>query len=400
LKHFRYILRNARRNPVRSILTIASTAICLFLMMILLAFFAINNEVAEESRIYNRIITMNANGFAGMVPIAFAGQISKMDGVVAATPFSWYGGKYHDEVMPFSQFAVDAETVFTVMDELTVPPDQLKAFKENKDGCVIGSKLARDRQLKVGDPLPLKGDLFPVDMNLTVRGIYSGPSRTDQRMCLFHFDYLDEALKKVTMSSASGGSLAPASAKLSGNAGTIFIKCKTADIMPSLGKKIDDEYRNSDFPTRTQTEEAFSKMFADMLGDLKSAIYGIGVAVVVALLFVAGNAMAMAMRERTTEVAVLKAIGFPKGLVLFLVLTEAVLVAGLGGVIGSLGSKAFFDFIDIAPYTGGFLPFFYVSWNIAILGLCVSLFVGLASGLFPALLAANSSVINGLRKVV
>jgi putative ABC transport system permease protein len=388
LKHFRYILRNARRNPVRSILTIASTAICLFLMMILLAFFAINNEVAEESRIYNRIITMNANGFAGKVPISLVGEISRMDGVVAATPFNWYGGKYHEEVMPFSQFSVDAETIFTVMDELTVPSEQLEAFKANKDGCVIGRKLASDRHLKVGDPLPLKGDAYPVDMNLTVRGIYSGPARTDQRMCLFHFDYFDEAFKRIARSSASG------------NAGTIFIKCRNAEIMPSLGKKIDDLYRNSDFPTRTQTEEAFSKMFADMLGDLKGAIYGIGVAVVVALLFVAGNAMAMAMRERTTEVAVLKAIGFPRGLVLFLVLTEAVLVAGLGGAIGALGSKAFFDYVDIAPYTGGFLPFFYVSWNIAILGLCVSLFVGLASGLFPALLAANSSVINGLRKVV
>jgi putative ABC transport system permease protein len=399
MKYFRYILRNARRNPVRSLLTIASTAICLFLMMILLAFFAINTEVAEESRIYNRIIVMNANGFAGMVPIAFAGEISKMDGVVAATPFSWYGGKYHDEVMPFGQFAVDADTVFTVMDELRVPPDQLKAFKENKDGCVIGSRLARDRQLKVGDPLPLKGDYFPADLDLTIRGIYTGPSRTDQRMCLFHFDYLDEALKRTSLAGA-GGSLTPQSARLSGNAGTIFIKCKNADIMPSMSKKIDDEYRNSDFPTRTQTEEAFSKMFADMLGDLKYAIYGIGMAVVVALLFVAGNAMAMAMRERTSEVAVLKAIGFPKGLVLFLILTEAVLVAGLGGVIGSLGSKAFFDYVDIAPYTGGFLPFFYVSWNVALLGLAVSLFVGFISGLFPAIFAANSSVINGLRKVV
>ncbi len=400
MKHFRYIFRNARRNPVRSILTIASTAICLFLMMILLAFFAINNEVAVESRIYNRIVTMNANGFAGMVPISFVGEVSRMDGVVAATPYSWFGGKYHDEVMPFSQFAVDADSVFKVLDEFHVPDSQLADFKANKDGAAIGRRLASDRGLKIGDPLPLKGDLYPVDMDLTVRAIYDGPSNRNLRICLFHYDYLDEALKKVTMSSASGGSLAPASAKRSGNAGMIFIKCKTADIMPSLGKKIDDLYRNSDFPTRTQTEEAFSKLFADMLGDLKGAIYGIGLAVVVALLFVAGNAMAMAMRERTTEVAILKAIGFSKGLVLFLVLTEAVLVAGVGGAIGALGSKAFFDYVDIAPYTGGFLPLFYVSWNIAILGLCVSLFVGLASGLFPALLAANSSVINGLRKVV
>jgi putative ABC transport system permease protein len=400
MKHFRYIVRNARRNPVRSLLTIASTAICLFLMMVLLAFFAINDEVSEESRIYNRIVTMNANGFAGMVPISFVGEISRMDGVIAATPFSWYGGKYHDEVMPFSQFAVDSQTIFDVMAELTVPPEQVKAFKANKDGCVIGRKLASDRGLKLGDPLPLKGDAYPVDMNLTVRGIYSGAARTDQRMCLFHFDYFDEALKRVTMSSASGGSLTPAAARLSGNAGVIFIKCKNAEIMPALGKKIDDLYRNSDNPTRTQTEEAFGKMFSDMMGDLKLAIYGIGAAMVCALLFVSGNAMAMAMRERTSEIAVLKAIGFSKELVLFLVLTEAVLVAGLGGALGSLGSKFFFEFFDIAPYTGGFLPFFYISWNIALFGLGVSLFVGFASGAVPAILAANSSVVNGLRKVV
>ena len=132
----------------------------------------------------------------------------------------------------------------------------------------------------------------------------------------------------------------------------IFIKCKNADMMPSLSKKIDDLYRNSDYPTRTQTEEAFGKMFDDMLGDLKYAIYGIGMAVVVALLLVAGNAMAMAMRERTTEVAVLKAIGFPKGLVLFLVLTEAVLVAGLGGAIGDAGQQGVFRLCRHRPVHG------------------------------------------------
>jgi putative ABC transport system permease protein len=110
--------------------------------------------------------------------------------------------------------------------------------------------------------------------------------------------------------------------------------------------------------------------------------------------------MAMSMRERSTEVAVLKAIGFSRELVLFLVLTEAVLVAGFGGALGTLGSKAFCDYVDISVYTGGFLPFFYISWNIALFGLAVSLFVGFASGFVPALLAANSSVIDGLRKVV
>ena len=199
-------------------------------------------------------------------------------------------------------------------------------------------------------------------------------------MCLFHFEYLDEALKKVTMSSASGGSLSTASSRVSGNATMVFIKCKNADIMPSLSKRIDDFYRNSEFPTRTQTEEAFSKMVSDMLGDLQNAIYGIGVAMVVALLFVAGNAMAMAMRERTSEVAILKAIGFSKGRVLFLVLAEAILVAGLGGAIGTLGCKALCDMFDVARYSAGFLPVFFVPWKVALFGLAVSLCVGFVSG--------------------
>jgi putative ABC transport system permease protein len=110
--------------------------------------------------------------------------------------------------------------------------------------------------------------------------------------------------------------------------------------------------------------------------------------------------MAMSMRERTAEVAVLKAIGFPKELVLFLVMTEAILVSGIGGALGTLGCKGFCDYVDISQFTGGFLPFFYVSWNIALLGLGISLFIGFASGFIPALLAANSSVVNGLRKVV
>ncbi len=400
MKYFTYIFRNIRRNPVRTVLTVASTCICLFLMMILLAFFDMRDDAAKANRIYNRIITMNANGFAGMVPIVRVGQVSRLDGVIAATPFSWYGGKYHDEVMPFAQFSVDANTIFTILDEFKVPEKELAAFKSDKSGAAIGRRLASDRGLKVGDPLPLKGDIYPVDLDLTVRAIYDGPSNRNLRMCVFHYDYLDEALKRVTMSQTSGGSLATASSRVSGNAGAIFIKCMNAEVMPALSKKIDEMYRNSDNPTRTQTEEAFGKMFSDMLGDLQYAIYWIGAAVVVALLFVAGNAMAMAMRERTTEIAVLKAIGFSNGLVLFLVLSEAILVAGLGGAVGSLGSKALFDVWDVAQYTAGFLPVFFVPWKIALLGLGVSLFVGFASGVVPAILAANSSVVNGLRKVV
>ncbi len=394
MKYLNYIWRNARRNPVRSLLTIASTSVCLFLMMILLSFFAINDEVTGSVGVYNRVCVLNANGFAGRIPIAFMNEIAQIDGVQAATPFSWFGGKYHDEILPFAQFAVDADTAFTIMNELTIAPDQLKAFQTNKNGCVIGRKLANERKLKIGDPMPLERDLYPVDLDLTIQGIYDGPANRDLRMCLFHWGYLDELLKRV------GATGSASEAHLSGNAGMVFIKCKSANIMPAICKAVDDRFRNSDYPTRTQTEEAFGKMFAEMLGDLKGMIRVIGMAVVFSLLCVAGNSMAMSMRERTTEVAVLKAIGFGKRLVLTLVLTEAVLVATIGGAIGSLGCKALCEVVDLSRYSAGFLPFYYIPWPIALEGLAVALLIGFVSGLFPALRAANSSVVDGLRKVI
>ena len=398
MKYLTYIFRNVLRNPVRSLLTIASTSICLFLMMILQSFFAMSDQAAASSRVFNRIATLNANGFAGKIPISRVKEVSQLEGVVAATPFSWYGGKYKDEILPFAQFAIDPNHLFTVMSEFAIPADQLKAFQDNKDGCVIGRKLAIDKKLKVGDPLPLKGDAYPVDLDLKICGIYDGPSDRDLRMCFINFEYFDEMLKRVVIGSSSA--LTPASARTAGNAGMIFTRCKNPDQMASLCKKIDDLYRNSDFPTRTQTEEAFGKMFEEMLGDLKGMIFWIGFAVVFSLLFVAGNSMAMSMRERTTEVAVLKAIGFNKGLLLFLVMTESVVVAGLGGVLGSLGCKGLCEIVDLSQYTAGFLPFFYVPWNVALMGLSMSLLVGFLGGIYPAFRAATLPVIDGLRKVI
>jgi putative ABC transport system permease protein len=400
MKYLTYIFRNVRRNPVRSILTVASMAICLFLTLTLLSFFAIYDESTTGVQIYNRVMTLNSNGFAGFVPMSRVKEIAGIEGVKAATPFRWYGGKYRDEIMPFAQFGVDADVIFSIMDEFSVPDDQLESFKKEKDSCVIGRKLAMDRKLNIGDSLPLKGDMLPIDLDLKIAGIYDGPNNRDLRMCLFRFDYIDEALKKVASGRSRKSSSTGVDSGASGNAAAIYIKCKDAGAMAGVCKRIDELYKNSEYPTRTQTEEAFGKMFGEMLGDLKNAIYWIGAAVVVSLIFVAGNAMAMAMRERTSEVAVLKAIGFNKGLVLFLVMAEAVLVAGIGGALGSLGCKALFDLVDITPYTAGFLPFFYVSWNITLQGVAVSLLIGFLSGFFPAIFAANAPVVDGLRKVI
>ena len=170
--------------------------------------------------------------------------------------------------------------------------------------------------------------------------------------------------------------------------------------MAALGKKIDESSGNSDSPTRTQTEEAFGQMFAEMAGDFKWIIVFIGLAVGVSLLCVSANAMAMALRERTTEIAVLKAIGFGKGLVVGLILAESVMIASVGGLLGAVGIKLFCDYVDLSKYSAGLLPFFYVPWPTAIFGLVVAMGIGVFSGLVPALRASRLSVVNGLRKVV
>lgn len=388
MKFLTYVLRNARRNPVRSLLTIASTAISLFLMMILLAFFEVNDEVAGSARVYNRLFVLNSQGFGGEVPIVRVREIAAMEGMLGASPMSWFGGKYGEETMPFAQFGVDPSTFFSLYEELTVPPDQLKSFQQTRDGCIVGRKLAEDRHLKVGDKLPLKGNIYPVDLDLTIVGTYDGPSNRDLRMCVFQFEYFDELLKR---SSLSG---------MSGNAGAILARVEDGDRLAAVCRKIDETYRNTEDPTLSQSEEAFTKFFVEMLGDLKGMVRWIGMAVVFALLLVCANALAMALRERTTEIAVLKAIGFGSQLILFLVLAEAMIVSGLGGLVGALGSKLLFDVFDVARYSAGFLPFFFIPWSTALLGLVVSVLIGFLSGIYPAARASRRSVVDGLRKVV
>ena len=404
MKYLGYVFRNIRRNPIRTTLTVASISICLFLTMILLSFVAVNGEVAKSLNEYNRLITMSSQGFTQTVPIANVAEVGRMEGVAtvgdltpldkefkdkkAVSPFSWYGGKYGTDTMPGAQFGIDGDTIFAILTEFKIPQDQIDAFRKDKSGCVIGKKLAADKGVKIGDSYKLKGTIYEYDLDLTVRGIYDAPENRDNRMCLFHWDYLNEGQKKNFQG------------RQANNAGTIYFKAKDASQMPALIKRVDDTFRSSSTPTKTQTEEQFAKMFSEMIGDLQTLIVGVGMAVAVSLFCVCAVAMSMSMRERTTEIAVLKAIGFGRGLVLTLVLVEAMIVAGIGGLIGAIGTKLLFDQYDLGKLAGQVLPFFYVPWTVALLGLGSAIAVGFLSGVIPAFLASRMSVIKGLRKVV
>jgi putative ABC transport system permease protein len=346
---------------------------------------AMQGEWGKEAEKHGRIVVMNSQGFSGQVPIAYVDRVCGIPGIVAATPYAWYGGNYKEEQMPFAQFATDPRSVFNVWDEYQIDPDQLAAWRETRSGCVVDRRLAAKRKWQIGERIPLQGTFYTFNLDLVLCGVFDSPKNTDSLW--FHWQYLDEGLKQMN-------------ARGTGNAGTIFAKTARADDMSAISKAIDERFASSENPTRTQTEAAFAQMFADMLGNIQAYIRNIGLAVAFSLTLVAANAMAMSMRERTTEIAVLKAIGFSRGRVLVTVLGEACSITLLGGLLGiAIGCLCLQTLHQV---NSQFFPFAIYemlgSWLLWLLAVAAG--IGVASGMVPAVRAAQLSVIDGLRRVI
>ena len=385
MKTLKYIWRNVKRNRLRSTLTILSIGFSLALMTVLLGYIAMQNTWSNEAVKHNRIVVMNTQGFTGAVPIAYVDRVRRMDGVQAAVPYSWYGGIYKDEQMPFAQFGVDPEFAFDVWDEFTIDPDQLRQWQNDRRACVVDRRLAARRGWKIGERIPLKGTIYRYDLDLVMCGTFDSPTTTDSLW--FDWRYLEEGLKQMSEPST-------------GNAGTIYAKVDSAQSVPTVCQAIDDRFASSDNPTRTQTEAAFAQMFADMLGNIEAYIRNIGMAVVFSLSLVAANAMAMSMRERTTEIAVLKAIGFSRQRVVVMVLGEACCIAVLGGILGiAIGCAGLQGLHGLSAQ---FFPFSIQEmvgpWLLVLIAVAAG--IGLVSGIIPAVRAAQLSVVAGLRQVV
>ncbi len=382
-----YIWRNVTRNKLRSALTILSVGFSLALMTILYGYLAMQNVAEREATKYDRVAVLNKLGFAAMMPIAYADRVTKLPGVKAVTPFSWFGGNYKEQQSPFAQFGVEPKTVFEVFAEYKIPPEQLTAFQEDKQGCVVDKQLAEQMEWELGEHIPLQGTIYPQNLDLHVVGIFEAPNRTGSLW--FNWNYLDDQLKL-------------ASATFSGNAGMLYAKCTVSEEVAIVSEQIDSMFANSEYATRTRSEAAFQRMFADMMGDVQAYIRYISLAVVFALALVAASAMAMSMRERTTEVAVLKAIGFSKQRVLMLVLGESTMIAMLGGVLGIAGGLGALQLVSNVPVAAALFPIPVSAlagpWLLGLVAVAAA--IGFISGLFPAIMAAQLSVVNGLRRVV
>ncbi len=381
----KYIWRNVTRHWLRTMLTVLSVCFCLAFMTVMHGYTVMMNTWANSAD-ENRVVVMNTQGFSGKLPIAHVDKIREIENVVAAVPYTWYGGKYKSEPAMFNQFATDADHVFGVWSEFHVDPAHHEAWKDDRQGVLVDKDLAERMKWNIGDKLTFEGTYYQFDLELTVRGYFYSEEGSTETIW-FHWKYLDEGLKAKK-------------ARGDGNSGTIFARTKTAADMPIVMEEIDKAFANSDYPTRTQTEGAFAQMFTDMMGNLQLFVLMIGCAVVFSLTLVTANGMAMSMRERTTEIAVLKAIGFQPQRIMQMVLGESCLIALIGGVLGVAMGCALIETIHQFNRQIFALSIFQFAgpWILTMIGLAAG--IGIVSGIGPAVRAANLSVIDGLRRVI
>jgi len=382
MKFSRLIFANLFRKKVRLILTIGSFAVALFLfafLSIVRGAFLGNAELASA----NRLVTINRTSIINLIPLAYKDKIQRISGVTYVTHNNWFGGIYQNENNFFPQFVIDPTTQRQVFPELVVPDDQWSNFLKDRQGAVVGAKTAKRFGWKIGDRIPIKTTLYgggAWEFNLD--GIYHGTrAQDDETQFWFQWDYFEEKIPD----------------RVKGQIGWYVIRIDKPEDAPRIAKTIDKEFENSPNETKTEAESAFAANWVKQFGNIQFLIVTIGAVVFFTLLLVTGNTMAISVRERTSELAVLKAIGFSDRAILFFVLAESLVIALFGGLLGLL--LAVLATPVLATALASMLPNLVLPGSILIVGLVVALIVGIAAGLLPGIGAMRMRVVTALRRV-
>lgn len=379
MKSFRLVWANLRRKKIRTTLTIGSFLVALFLFG-LLAALRMGFRGGADAAGVDRLNVINRVSLILPLPFSYRDRLLKVPGVSAVTHATWFGGVYQDERNFFPQIAVDKDTWFDVYADYLLTPEARQAFLRDRQACVVGRSLSDRFNFKIGDRIPIRGTIWSGDWEFNVVGIYGGARPdADTSGMYFRADYLDERRMFGK-----------------GTVGWYVVKLANPDEAVRTTRAIDELFANSPFETLTQTEQAFTASFVKQMGNIELLILSIGSVVFFTLLLVTGNTMAIAVRERYGELAVLKTVGFSDGRVLRLILAEAVLIAGQGGFLGLLLAKAVIPGLSRALPMLGVL---YVSPLTFGLGFVLSLAVGTAAGLLPAIGAMRLRVVDALRRV-
>jgi len=377
-----FVVRNAFRNKRRSLLTMISISFSLLLLTLMICIwrsFYIDQVAPEAAR---RLIVRDRVSLAFFLPAYYRDKIRGVQGVTSVVPITWFGGRYIDDRPEhfFAQMATDPDEYLKVASDKIVPPDQVKAWKQDRAGALVDVTLANKYGWKVGDHVTLQANIFPTNLDLTIRGIYHRDP--PQNALYFNAKYLEEAVPWFK-----------------GQAGWYAAQIDTADNGARAAHEIDDMFHNSPLQTKTESEKAFQLGFVASLGNVKAFILSICGAVVFAIMLVSANTMAMSVRSRTREVAVLKTLGFTRQRVLSIFVSESVALALAGGLLGVLVAIPV-----IAGLTHRFIGLgipldMKVNGITAGMSLLVAVILGVVSGYLPAYKASHMNIVEGLRHI-
>lgn len=381
MKFAALVMKSALRNKRRTILTVLGLGVSLFLLVTLDTVLRELQATTTTPESDLRLVTRHAVSIANWLPLAQREQIKQIPGVKDVMVCHWFGGIYIDERNFFAQIAVEADKEFKLYPELKIAPNQLDDFLRERTAAVAGIRLMERFGWKIGDRITLKGTLFPFDVELKLVGTFTSPNPPDEAALLFRYDYLDELMGRRAV------------------AGWYIIQAESAEAVPRIAQEVDEKFRNSIAPTKTETEKAFQLSFSSMMGNVKLLIGSISVVVVFTILLVTAATMAMSIRERTAEVAVLKTLGYTRGLILGLLLAEALLIALLGGLLGCGGAKLLYSYMDMQQATGGFLVKLRVQPEALVLGMALAAAIGVVAAAVPALRASRLPIAQALRHV-
>jgi len=379
MKYLHLLFANLKRKKIRTTLTIGSFTVALFLYGLLVAIHGAFYQGVELAGA-DRLVVINRVSLIQPLPISYRDRLLQTDGVAAVTHANWFGGVYQDEKNFFPQFAIDKDTYRQMFPEYAIADEGWNAFLADREGCVAGAVLAERFGWKVGDRIPIRGTIFPGTWEFNLRAIFTGTRpQDDTSQFWFRYDYLEERGPEW----------------VKGLAGWYTVRVADPDRAAEIARTVDQGFANSAWETKTEPEKAFAASFAKQMGNIEFLIMTIGTVVFFTLLLVTGNTMAIAVRERTGELAVLKTLGYSDLSILSLVLAESALIALQGGILGVLAAKA------ISPGVAKALPgfSFYLPSADLVRGVGLALAVGLVAGLLPALSAMRLRVVDALRRV-
>ena len=370
------------RKKLRTIFTLLSifVAFLLFgLLMTIRTAFSFGVDIAG----LDRLVLIHKVSLIMPLPVSYLERLQATEGVTLATHNTWFGGVYQDPSNFFAQIAVDPEPFLEIYPQYELPADQRAAWLSDRQGAIVGADLARRFGWAIGDRIPIVGTIWQPKQgqvwDFNIVGIYDGDAGVDKTQLFFRYDYLDENRRQGK-----------------GLVGWYIVKIADPSQAQAMGARFDDMFANSSAETKTTTEKGFVEGFAKQVGDIGTIMIAIVAAVLFTMLLVTANTMAQSVRERTSEVGVLKTLGFSSAAILSLVLGESVLIALLGG---GLGLGAAWLIVQRGDPTGGLLPIFILPSRDVATGAALIAILGIVAGLQPALSAMQLKITDALRRV-